>query len=65
MHRIGRAGRFGVPGLALNIYDRPEDEVYLNDILEHYSMKDKMKELKNEKELKDLLEELKEKSAAI
>jgi len=29
LHRIGRAGRFGVPGLALTIYDREEDEEML------------------------------------
>ena len=26
LHRIGRAGRFGINGVALSIYDRPDDE---------------------------------------
>lgn len=30
LHRIGRTGRFGAPGLALTIYDRDEDEKYMN-----------------------------------
>ena len=29
LHRIGRAGRFGVQGIALTIYDRDEDKQYL------------------------------------
>ena len=36
LHRIGRAGRFGVPGIALTIYDREEDEQMLNQIFETY-----------------------------
>jgi len=30
MHRIGRTGRFGTKGLALTIYDRDEDKIYLD-----------------------------------
>lgn len=30
LHRIGRAGRFGVPGLALTIFDRELDEEMLS-----------------------------------
>lgn len=29
MHRIGRSGRFATPGIALSLYDREEDETYL------------------------------------
>jgi superfamily II DNA/RNA helicase len=46
LHRIGRAGRFGVPGIALTIYDRDEDENYLNQILDHYKMEEKVSKLK-------------------
>ena len=30
MHRIGRTGRFGTQGIAVNIYDREEDKVALD-----------------------------------
>jgi len=30
MHRIGRTGRFGTKGIAITIYDRDEDKVYLD-----------------------------------
>jgi superfamily II DNA/RNA helicase len=32
MHRIGRAGRFGKPGIALTIFDSKIDEGFFNDI---------------------------------
>lgn len=58
MHRIGRAGRFGVPGIALNLYDRDEDEVALFSILDFYKMKEKVMELKNADEFKEVLEDV-------
>ena len=30
MHRIGRTGRFGTRGMAVNLYDRDEDKTYLD-----------------------------------
>ena len=36
LHRIGRTGRFGTKGIAITIYDREEDETYLDQILDHY-----------------------------
>jgi superfamily II DNA/RNA helicase len=36
MHRIGRAGRFGKPGIALTIFDRKVDEDYFNEIVKCY-----------------------------
>ena len=30
LHRIGRTGRFGSQGIAITLYDRDEDEGYLN-----------------------------------
>jgi len=38
MHRIGRAGRFGQPGIALTLYDRDQDLKSLNDILDTFTM---------------------------
>jgi len=45
LHRIGRTGRFGTKGIAVTIYDRDEDKKYLDEIYEHYNMKDKLKQL--------------------
>jgi superfamily II DNA/RNA helicase len=36
LHRIGRAGRFDTPGIALTIYDRDEDEQMLFEIFDKY-----------------------------
>jgi ATP-dependent RNA helicase DDX19/DBP5 len=41
LHRIGRASRFGIPGLALTLCDRDEDEKHLHGIVAHYKMEDK------------------------
>ena len=38
MHRIGRAGRFGQPGIALTLYDRDQDLKSLSDILDTFTM---------------------------
>ena len=38
MHRIGRAGRFGQPGIALTLYDRDQDLKNLKDILDSFKM---------------------------
>jgi len=65
LHRIGRAGRFGLPGLALTLYDRQEDEDALNDILAYYEMTDKMQPLKDADHLKQLLEELTVQAGAV
>jgi hypothetical protein len=45
MHRIGRAGRFGTPGLAVTIYDRELDEKAFWDIIKHYTMQAKVHKL--------------------
>jgi superfamily II DNA/RNA helicase len=36
IHRIGRAGRFGVKGIAITLLDREEDKNYFDDILDHF-----------------------------
>jgi len=45
MHRIGRAGRFGKPGIALTIFDREIDEKFFNEIVKNYKLADMMHEL--------------------
>ena len=45
MHRIGRAGRFGTPGLAVTIYDRELDEKAFWNIIKHYKMEAKVQKL--------------------
>ena len=62
LHRIGRTGRFGTLGLALTIYDRDEDRQYLQQILDHYQMNDKMKVLESPDHLRTLLEQIREES---
>ena len=58
MHRIGRTGRFGSQGIAITLYDRDEDEGYLNQILDHYQMNDKMNVLEAPEQVRALLEEI-------
>ena len=38
LHRIGRTGRFGTPGVAITIYDRDIDKELFDQILDHYKM---------------------------
>jgi ATP-dependent RNA helicase DDX19/DBP5 len=60
LHRIGRAGRFGTPGIALTLYDRPEDEAAFWQIIEHYKMKEKVNKLEGGvQQLTELLREIK------
>ena len=58
LHRIGRTGRFGTKGLAITIYDRDIDSDYLNQILDHYNMKEKCKELSGPEQVTELLDEI-------
>jgi superfamily II DNA/RNA helicase len=36
LHRIGRAGRFGRPGVAVTIWDRDIDKEMFDKIIKHY-----------------------------
>ena len=49
LHRIGRAGRFGTPGIAVTIFDRDEDEKNFWEIIEHFRMKDNVQKLDSAK----------------
>ena len=58
LHRIGRTGRFGTQGLAITIYDRDEDKSYLDQIVDHFKMQDKVTTLTSPEQLKALLDEI-------
>ena len=58
LHRIGRAGRFGTPGVAVTLYDRDEDEEVFWKIIDKYSMKDKVIQLDNPEMLGKAIEDL-------
>jgi ATP-dependent RNA helicase DDX19/DBP5 len=45
LHRIGRTGRFGAPGIALTLWDREQDKQNLDEIIKHYDMGDVLHEL--------------------
>ena len=63
MHRIGRAGRFGDAGLALTLFDREQDENSFWDIVAHYSMNDKVRELNGgAQQLKQFIQQAKDDS---
>ena len=51
LHRIGRAGRFGTPGIALTLLDREEDRSYFDEIIDHFDMTKKVSELRDEEHL--------------
>ena len=36
IHRIGRTGRFGVQGIAISIYDREDQQKYLDEVINEY-----------------------------
>ncbi len=58
LHRIGRTGRFGTQGIAITLYDRDEDRKYLQQILDHFNMNEKMNKLDGPDQLRSLLDEI-------
>jgi ATP-dependent RNA helicase DDX19/DBP5 len=42
LHRIGRTGRFGKAGLAINLVDGPESLTLLRQVEEHFGKYDAM-----------------------
>lgn len=60
LHRIGRTGRFGKPGIALTIWDRDVDKENLDEIIKYYSMETMINDLQGPDHLKKLLEEINE-----
>jgi ATP-dependent RNA helicase DDX19/DBP5 len=58
LHRIGRAGRFGVKGVAVTIYDNEEDEALFWQIVDHYQIKSQVRHLDDPKQLKDIISSL-------
>ena len=60
LHRIGRTGRFGSNGIAVTLHDRDVDKEFLDSIIKHYDMADRINELQGADHLKQLLKELDE-----
>ena len=59
LHRIGRTGRFGDLGIALNLIDDDRSENNFKSIRNYYKIEEKdVKKLVNVEDLKPLLEEL-------
>ena len=58
MHRIGRAGRFGTPGVAVTIFDKEKDEAAFWQIIEHYKMQDKVSKLDSVAKVGELMDEI-------
>ena len=57
MHRVGRTGRFGDRGIAINLVDLQKDQELIQQIQNHY--KNEIKEISG-KDIKDVNEILKE-----
>ena len=51
LHIIGRAGRFGTPGIAITLLDRKVDKINFDEIIEHFDMTNKVTELRDEEHL--------------
>lgn len=60
LHRIGRAGRFGKPGVSVTLYDRDVDKEYLDQIVKFYGMESKISELQGSDHLCQLLKEIRD-----
>ena len=57
LHRVGRTGRFGDRGIAINLVDKEKDSELIKQIQDHY--KNNIREI-NASELKDINNILKE-----
>ena len=58
LHRIGRAGRFGRPGVALTIWDSDRDSVTFELIVKHYDMGPVVSKFEGFDQLKQLIYDL-------
>jgi len=58
LHRIGRAGRFGVPGIAITLLDRDQDKPNFEEIIEHFDMTKKVTVLRDAQHLKEVYKSL-------
>jgi ATP-dependent RNA helicase UAP56/SUB2 len=54
LFRIGRAGRFGTPGIALTLLDRKVDKINFDEIIEHFDMTNKVTELRDVEHLNEV-----------
>jgi superfamily II DNA/RNA helicase len=47
MHRVGRAGRFGIKGIALTLFDNSKDEHFYFDIIKSLKLENCNEKLSN------------------
>lgn len=57
LHRIGRGGRFGTKAVAVTLIDRPLDKRMMDEIVQYYSMQDKVQQLENPEIVSRLLKQ--------
>ena len=58
LHRIGRAGRFGKPGVAVTLFDQERDEAAFFDIVEKYKFDKLVQKLDSPNQVGELIDEI-------
>lgn len=58
LHRVGRAGRFGSGGIAINLVDNDDDDKILSLILQELKCEEFQKDLSGPEEVKTMLEKI-------
>lgn len=58
LHRIGRSGRFGAKACAVTLMDREEDKRAMDDIVNKYSMQDKVVSIESADPIAEMLKKI-------